>query len=179
LIYYRTDGHPSSWTYRISDDNGKSWTGPKNDVTDLDINGAFEWSSYHSKLVSKDGRFLHVAFVAYDDNKANDPARFYNPRYKQAANMKYNLYYIKINLQTEEVVNADGETLRTPIDLALANSKCMIWDTKWRGAGVPPTILLDENDKPCFIHVISEETLQDHRYYYVRRENGQAWRRNY
>jgi len=173
LIYYRTGGHTSSWTYRISDDNGRSWTAPANDVTDMNINGALDWSSYQSKLVSKDGKFLHVAFITFDDNKANDPNRFYNPRYNQAVYLKYNLYYIKINLQTDEVVNADGETLQTPIDLALANSKCMIWDTQWRGSGVPPTILLDENDEPSFVHVISEETLEDHQYYYVRRENGQ------
>ncbi len=29
MIYYRTDGHTSSWTYRISADNGKTWTGPQ------------------------------------------------------------------------------------------------------------------------------------------------------
>ncbi len=179
LIYYRTGGHSSSWTYRISDDNGRSWAGPKKDVTDMDINGPAEWSSYQSKLVSKDGKFLHVVFITYDDNKGRDPARFYNQRYKQAVSngWKYDLYYIKINLQTHQVANADGEILKTPIDLALANSKCMIWDTQWRGSGVPPTILLDENGQPSFLHVLSEETLKDHQYYYVRRENGQ-WKQS-
>ena len=38
LIYYRTDGHTSSWTYRMTADNGRS-SGPKNDVTDLDLAG--------------------------------------------------------------------------------------------------------------------------------------------
>ena len=84
LIYYRTDGHTSSWTYRISEDNGRTWTGPDNDVTDLDGNGRLDWSSYQTKLPSKDGKFLHVVYTDYDDNKHSpDPKRFYNPRYKQ------------------------------------------------------------------------------------------------
>lgn len=173
LIYYRTDGHYSSWTYRISGDNGQSWTGPDNDVVDLDSNGALDWSSYHSALVSADGNYLHVAFIAYDDNKNNpDPRRFYNPRYDRQVSYNYNLYYIKIDLRTGNVVNDDGEVMQTPIDLGLANAKCRVWDTQWRGGNAVPTIVLDKNGEPCFLHVISEKTLADHNYYFVRRENG-------
>jgi len=174
LIYYRTGGHTSSWTYRISDDNGKSWAGPSRDVTDIDIRGRTEWSSYHTALPSRDGKFLHVAFITYDDNKSDDPRRFYNPRYDRAVDneWKYNLYYVRIGLQTHEVTNFKGESMNTPIDIDQADAKCRIWDTKWRGAGVPPTILLDENGDPAFLHVLSEETLEDHQYYYVRRAAG-------
>jgi hypothetical protein len=83
LVYYRTKGHISSWTYRISDDRGKTWVGPENDVTDLDSKGRFEWSSYQCKLPSKDGRYLHVVFTAYDDNRDRNSARYYNPRYRK------------------------------------------------------------------------------------------------
>jgi hypothetical protein len=177
LIYYRTKGHTSSWTYRISDDSGKTWTGPVRDVTDMDINGRTEWSSYHTTLPSRDGRFLHVAFMTYDDNKSDDPKRYYNPRYDRAVGnaWKYNLYYVRIDLQTQEVTNFDGERMKTPIDIDRADAKCRIWDTKWRGAGVPPTIILDENGNPAFLHVLSEETLAEHRYYYVRRA-GRQWK---
>jgi hypothetical protein len=65
LIYYRTGGHTSSWTYRISSDNGETWIGPEQDVTDMDSKGRFEWSSYQCALPSQDGRFLHVVFTAY------------------------------------------------------------------------------------------------------------------
>ena len=174
LIYYRTGGHTSSWTYGITADNGKTWTGPPTDVTDMDSEGRFEWSSYQTVLPSADGKFLHVAFMTYDDNKSNDPNRFYNPRYDRAAGnaWKYNLYYVKVDLRTHEVTNFDGESMKTPIDIDQADVKCRIWDTKWRGAGVPPTIILDENGDPAFLHVLSEETLEDHRYYYVRRADG-------
>jgi hypothetical protein len=174
LIYYRTDGHPSSWTYRITNDNGKTWTGPARDVTDMDIKGRTEWSSYHTVLPSRDGRYLQVAFITYDDNKPNDPKRFNNPRYGRAVSneWKYNLYYVRINLETHEVTNFDGESMSTPIDIDQADAKCRIWDTQWRGAGVPPTIALDENGDPAFLHVLSEETTEDHRYYYVRRAEG-------
>ena len=175
LVYYRTAGHISSWTYRISDDRGKTWVGPENDVTDLDGKGRFEWSAYQCKLPSKDGRYLHVAYTAYDDNRRRDSARYYNPRYKKNVSneWKYNLYYVKVDLETEEVMNFDGEKMDCPIDLDQANARCLIWDTEGRGAGVPPDIVLDENGDPAFLHVLSEETTEEHNYYFVRRENGQ------
>jgi len=177
LIYYRTEGHTSSWTYRISDDNGKNWAGPVKDVTDMDIRGRTEWSSYHTVLPGREGKFLHVAFIAYDDNKSDEPKRFYNPRYDRAVGneWKYNLYYIRIDLKTHEVTSFDGDRISTPIDIDQANAKCRIWDTDWRGAGVPPAIALDENGDPAFLHVLSGETLEDHHYYYVRRAEG-TWK---
>lgn len=176
LVYYRTEGHISSWTYRISSDDGKTWHGPEKDVTDMDSKGRFEWSSYHTVLPSRDGRFLHVAFIAYDDNRSDDPARYYNPRYKrQVSNeWKYNLYYIKIDLESGQVTNDAGEVLTTPIDIDYANQTCRIWDTEWRGAGVPPDIVLDKNDHPAFLHVLSGETIEDHSWYYVHKV-GDEW----
>jgi len=180
VVYFRTGEHRSSWSYLISDDEGKTWSGPENDVTDLnmgeetatvddpiDLN---EWSSYHTCFPSKDGKFLHAVFCSYDDNKKDIPEKFYNPRYGTKTNLgiKYNLYYVKINLQTHEVANFDGETVRTPIDIGTANDKCKIWDTDWRGAGVPPDIVIDENDNPAFLHVLSEDVPDRCNYYYVR-----------
>jgi len=174
LIYYRTAGHISSWTYRITDDNGQTWDEPKNDVTDLDSKGRFEWSSYQCKLPSKDGRYLHVVFTAYDDNRKDDPKRYFNNRYNKAVSneWKYNLYYVKVDLQTQEVTNFEGEKMNTPIDLDQANARCKIWDTDGRGAGVPPDIVLDENDNPAFLHVLSEENTETHNYYFVRNVHG-------
>jgi hypothetical protein len=174
LIYYRTDGHISSWTYRLSSDNGRHWTGPERAVTDMDSKGRFEWSSYHSVLPSADGRYLHVVFTAYDDNRDDDPRRYYNPRYKHAVSngWKYNLYYVKIDLKTHAVTNSDGKAMATPIDVDQADAKCRIWDTQGRGAGVPPDIVLDENGDPAFLHVLSEETTKRHTYYFVRRVKG-------
>ena len=174
LIYYRTDGHASSWTYRISGDNGRTWSGPEDDVTDLDSRGRTEWSSYQTKLPSKDGRHLHVVFTDYDDVKSNDPKRLFNERYKQPVSnaWKYNLSYIKVDLETHAVRTADGDVLNTPIDIDQAEEKARIWDTEGRGAGVPPAIALDEKGEPTFLHVLSEGDLKTHNYYYVRRENG-------
>ena len=174
VIHYRTGAHRSSWTYRISDDNGRSWTGPANDVTDLDRYNHPEWSSYQVKIPSRDGKYLHVVFTDYDDARSNDPKRLYNPRYKQPVNNNwtYNLSYVKIDLQTHVVQNDKGEVLKTPIDIETARAKCQIWDTNWRGAGVPPVISLDDQGKPTMLHVISEDDLETHNYYYVRSENG-------
>ncbi len=174
LIYYRTAGHSSSWTYRISDDNGRSWTGPANDVTNLDIINHPEWSSYQVKISSRDGKYLHVVFTDYDDVKSNDPERLYNPRYNKPVgnNWKYNLSYVKVDLQTHEVQNEKGEVLKTPLDIETVRAKCQIWDSEWRGAGVPPAISLDDQGMPTVLHVLSEDDLETHNYYYVRRENG-------
>jgi hypothetical protein len=174
LVYYRTAGHTSSWTYRITGDKGKTWLGPAKDVTDMDIKGRFEWSSYQCTLPTQDGQFLHVVFISYDDNKSEVPERYYNPRYRHEVSneWKYNLYYIKIDLQTHDVTDFDGENMETPIDIEQADTKCRIWDTKWRGSGVPPTIALDENGDPAFLHVLSEDTIRDQQYYYVRRAGG-------
>jgi hypothetical protein len=117
-----------------------------------------------------------VVYTDYDDNKnAPDPKRFYNPRYDQEVSneWKYNLSYVAIDLQSEEVRNAEGDLLTTPIDLDYSKANCQIWDTEWRGAGVPPAVSLDENGEPAFLHVLSEGDIESHRYYYVRREKGQ------
>jgi hypothetical protein len=180
LIYYRTDGHTSSWTYRISDDNGRTWVGPEHNVTDLDSKGRLDWSSYQTKVPSKDGKHLHVVYTDYDDNKNSpDPHRFFNPRYNQGVSneWKYNLSYVKIDVQTHVVRNADGDALKTPIDIDYSKANCEIWDTQWRGAGIPPVISLDKDGEPTFLHVLSEDDLQTHRYHYVRREKGQ-WTQN-
>lgn len=186
LIYFRTGEHRSSWSYLISADEGKTWSGPENDVTDLNMGGETkeennragltEMASYQTCLPSKDGKFLHVAFCYYDDNKKSIPEKFYNPRYQTKKNLdfKFNLYYVKINLQTNEVENFAGETVKTPIDLDNANAKCKIWDTDWKGTGVPPDIIIDENDNPAFLHVLSEDTPEEFNYYYVR-YNKNKW----
>ena len=178
LIYYRTDGHTSSWTYRISDDNGETWHGPDHDVTDLDSKGRLDWSSYQTKLPSRDGKYLHVVYTDYDDNKNSpEPQRLFNPRYQSLASneWKYNLSYVKVDLSTREVSNINGQVLKTPIDIDYSKTHCEIWDTEWRGAGIPPAVALDENDHPAFLHVLSENSLSEHQYYYVRRVEG-GWK---
>lgn len=116
-----------------------------------------------------------MVYTDYDDNKSENPKRFFNPRYNQAVSneWKYNLSYVKIDLETHVVRNADGDVLKTPIDIVYSKANCQIWDTELRGAGIPPVISLDEDGEPTFLHVLSEDNLKTHRYYYVRREKGQ------
>ena len=178
LVYYRTAGHISSWTYRLTENNGQTWTGPEYDVVDLDSKGRFEWSSYQCKLPGDKGRTLHVVFMAYDDNRKHDPERYYNVRYQKAVSneWKYNLYYVKVDLESGNVSNFEGDRMDPPIDLDQANSRCRIWDTEGRGAGVPPDIVLDENGDPAFLHVLSEESTESHNYYFLHRTNG-TWKK--
>ncbi len=175
ILYHRHEGHSGAWTYTISDDNGQTWTPAQSFVTDLDSKAYPEYSSYQTKLPSKDGKYLHVVFTSYDDCKKNIPERLYNPRYKRVVknSWKYNLYYVRIDTETGEVTNFDGQPQQTPIHLDQANADCMIWDTDWRGAGVPPDIVIDKNGNPAMLHVLSEETTEQHNYYFVRYEDGQ------
>ena len=190
MVFYRTDGHYSSWTYRITSDNGISWDGPENDVIDLDqhLGMDTDWSVYTAKEISKDGKFLHVGFIAYDDYKRPrspeelatgelDKTRQKNPLYDhRRVSYKYNLYYIKIDLRNHKVMNHTGDILETPIDLACANEKCMIWDTQWRGSGIVPSMFVDDNDDVHFLHNISDFQHEDSLdYHYVRFEDG-AWK---
>jgi len=185
LIYYRTGGHRSSWTYRITSDEGKTWRTPINSVTDLnngedllDIPHAQmdEASSYQTYLPSKDGLSMHVVFMYYDDDKRNIPEKSYNPLYKRnVGTLKTNLYYVKVDLKTDKVSNFEGTEMETPILLQEANAQCKIWDTNWRGAGIPPDIIIDKNDNPAFLHVLTEKIFEKLNYYYVRRE-GNEWK---
>jgi len=182
LIYYRVGGHRSSWTYRFTADEGKSWHAPENSVVDLNDKGELadvpytvmdEASSYQTYLPGKDGKSIHVAFIYYDDNKGELPEKYYNPLYKRSVGtLKTNLYYVKVDLQTHKVTNFEGEELETPVVLEKANAKCKIWDTNWRGSGVPPDIIIDNNDNPAFLHVLTEEVFEELNYYYVRRVNN-------
>ncbi len=175
LVYFRTGGHSSSWSYRITGDHGRSWTGPENDVTNLDIYNHPEWSSYQAKILSPDRKTLYVVFTDYDDVKSNDPKRLYNPKYDMPVgnNWKYNLSLLKIDLLTHEVRNDNDEIMKTPLDIETVRAKCQIWDTGWRGAGVPPALCLDEHGEPSALHVLSEENIETHNYYYVHKVDGE------
>lgn len=181
LIYYRLGEHRSSWTYSITADEGNTWQTLDNSVVDLNNMGELadvthaemdEASSYQTYLPGKDGKSIHVAFIYYDDNKAELPEKFYNPLYKRSVGtLKTNLYYVKVDIETHKVTNFEGEEMETPIVLEKANTHCKIWDTNWRGAGVPPDIIIDKNDNPAFLHVLTEEVFEELNYYYVRRVN--------
>jgi hypothetical protein len=181
LIYYRVGEHRSSWTYSISSDNSNTWNTPEYPVVDLnnkdelsgkDHKDMDEASSYHTYLPSKDGKSIHVAFMYYDDNKKNIPEKAYNQLYnRNVGTLKTNLYYVKVDLETGTVSNFEGTHMNTPILLNDANDHCKIWDTNWRGAGIPPDIIIDKNDNPAFLHVLTEEIFEKLNYYYVRRVN--------
>jgi hypothetical protein len=193
LIYYRGEGHRSNWKYQITNDNGVTWTDPfivtdLNNAEDLKITDETtkeehrfidETSSYQSVCLSKDGKFLHVAFSFYDDNKKSLPEKFINKRYGTDHNLgiKYNLYYVKVDLSNIEVRNYEGNLLTTPMDLAYADAHCRIWDTDERGSGKPAFVNEDENGDPTFIHCLSsDDDLDKYNFWYVRRE-GHQWKR--
>ena len=80
---------------------------------------------------------------------------------------------MKVNLETNEVTNDRGHTLTTPVTLEEANKHCKIWDTNWRGAGVPPDIIVDNEGSPAFLHVLTEDVFERLNYYYIRKVDGE------
>jgi hypothetical protein len=168
VCYYRFGGHDSGWTYKVSNAAGTSWKAPANVVCDLNSTGKLEWGSYHTNQLSTSGNQLHDVFVEYDDNKAGDPDRFYNPRYDTSINWKYNVFYVKIDLDDDEVRNYAGTSVTTPIDYNEAHDKCLVFDTNWAGTETQPVMAIDANDKPHFLHVYSEDTTTEYGYYYIR-----------
>ena len=89
--------------------------------------------------------------------------------------LKTNLYYVKVDLETHKAYNFDGEEMQTPIHLKEANDKCKIWDTNWRGSGIPPDIIIDRHNNPAFLHALTEEKFEKLNYYYVR-SDGSDWK---
>lgn len=178
LAYFRKGGHLGAWTYRISSDNGKTWKAPPNPVVDLNVEPkdglmADHAGSYHSTRIGSDGKTLHVAFIW----KVENPVL--NSRYQSELadhTRRYNLYYIKIDLPSGNVMNYDGKVLVTPISKKVADEKCLIWDTEERIAAVPPSLYINEKDTPYFLLTLSDETPYRCKFYFVRNTEGK-WKK--
>jgi len=71
---------------------------------------------------------------------------------------RYNLYYVKVDLQTGQVYSFAGKELTAPVSRAVANTDALIHDTDERIFAVAPSIYVDENDQPYFLGEVSDET---------------------
>ena len=68
-----------------------------------------------------------------------------------------------------------GDILKTPIDLDY--SKTELPDLGYemaRGRDTSGEFPWTKTARPTFLHVLSEDNLKSHRYYYVRREEGEV-----
>ncbi|MCP5120317.1 MAG: hypothetical protein GY953_56705 [bacterium] len=175
LIYYRHQGHLGWWTYRISSDNGLTWTGPERPPVNLSAKPQDGWladhaGSYHTTRLSADSETLHIAFIW----KVENPVP--NARYRRTLGdhtQRYNLYYLKVDLASGDVFNVAGKRLEAPVRKRVADKHCLVWDTEERVAAVGPSIYLDENDQPYFVLPVSDETPHRCRFHLVRRQVGE------
>jgi hypothetical protein len=148
VLYYRTFGHMGYWGYRVSGDGGYSWGAPvalvdfdQRPLRDLDT-----WAgSYHSACVASDGVSLHVAFVYWDERKGK------NPLYGRSmeSNNRYHLYYLRLDVDRQEIRTAAGDLLEAPISRAEAET-AKIWDSGWRLTNMP-AIHENESGDPLFL----------------------------
>lgn len=182
VVYFRSGGHLSEWTYRISADNGETWDSPSQPTVDLDgepqdCPSADHAGSYHCTRVGKDGKALHVAFIWARQNYDPSEKPPINPLYGEIPRFRrYNLYYIRIDLPTGKVFNFADKELSIPIRKSVADADCLVWDTGGRISPMGPSIYLDEEDRPYFLLSISAETPNRCKFHFVRNENG-TWKK--
>lgn len=174
LIYFRHYGHLGSWKYRISEDDGESWSGPPVSLIDMNAHPqdgfmAAHAGSYNTSRVSRDGKTLHVAFI-WKMEEAHPNARYGKVLHDHRR--RYNLYYLKVDLPTGRVFNIAGKALESPINKGVADRDCLVWDTQERVAAVGPSIYLDEQDQPYFTLPVSEDTAYRGKFYFVRHDAG-------
>jgi len=173
LLYYRLFGHMGYWAYQISTDGGYTWSSPEG-IVDFDqnpVNDIDTWAgSYHSVLLDRDGKTLHIGFVYWDERKA------YNTLYKKRLNSinRYHLYYCTLNISTGRLCNIYGDALKLPVS-RLEAEKCKIWDTGLRLTNMP-SMAIDDNNNPCFLLPVSENTPWECGFYFVKKEKGE-WKK--
>lgn len=174
LLFYRALGHMGFWTYRISDDGGFTWNQPVEALVDFDhrptISGDDWAGSYHSAIPSADGRSLHLGFVDWDERNWPHPIYGSPPGNRD----RRHLFYTRLDIESGQLFNIDGDLLSLPLNRRAA-AACRVWDTGDRLTN-QPAIALDENDSPCFILPVTEDRIDQCRFWFIRRD-GQAWRR--
>ncbi len=172
LVYYRHTGHLGHWNYRISGDDGKSWQGPIRGLINMSAEPqtgfqASHAGSYQTTRISENGKTLHIAFIW----KVEDPLPSF--RYGKVLHdhlRRHNLYYMKVDLTTGKAYNYEGKELPLPVNKAVADSECLVWDTSGRVAAVGPSIHLSRDGEPSLLLPISGTTPLLSKFYFVRRK---------
>ncbi len=175
LVYFRDGGHLGFWTYRVTGDGGRSWSAPPSAVIDMDAPPqgaplASHAGSYQTTRVGDDGLTLHIAFIW----KVEEPIG--SDRYGGVLHdytRRHNLYYVRTDLETGEVFNVEGKRLPRPVNFAVAQRECLVWDTEGASASVGPAIALDEDGSPSFLLPVSDATPYRSTFYFVHRRDGE------
>ena len=178
LVYFREGGHLGFWTYRISDDDGRSWRAPESPVIDMDAPPhasplAAHAGSYQTTRVGDDGRSLHVAFIW----KMENPVR--SERYDGVLHdytRRHNLYYVRVDLETGAVFNARGSRVPRPVNYSVAQARCLVLDTAGGSAAVGPSIALGPAGEPSLLLAVSGETPYASTFNFLR-WRGDRWSR--
>ena len=174
LLYHRVFGHMGYWTYLLSGDGSSSWRFQTEPVTDFDQKpeSNFDpWAgSYHSAIIDSSGENLHIAFVYKDDSDRP------NPRYNShlGKDKRYNLYYLKLALNTGEVFSVKGKKLERPVTRAAA-CQCIVLDSEYRITNMP-SLALDERGNPAFILPMSDSSPEDCLFHFIK-SDGISWKK--
>jgi len=168
LLYYRVFGHMGYWTYSVSDDGSDGWrTGaPLVDFDAAPQHPRDTWAgSYHVVRPGRDGDTLHVAFCYWDESQT------YNRLYQHNLGFsnRYDLYYLKVNVETGTVRNFEGKQLTTPINRSSAES-CRILDSGYHITNTP-AMHIDASDTPSFLVPVSASDPWDCSFRYLHHDD--------
>ncbi len=176
VLFYRALGHLGFWNFRVSNDGGFSWSSAKRlidfDRDPRDDNDADSWAgSYPSVSAGVDGRSLHIGFVYFDERKRKHPFYTIRPR----SRTRYNLYYLRLDIDSGEIYNIDGDKVATPVNRGQAERTCLVWDTGHELSNMP-SVTIDQQNNPYFLLPVSDQSPWRSRFYFVARRNGK-WER--
>ena len=172
VLYHRVFGHMGYWTYLLSNDGGYTWERPAKPPVDFDRDPQQHLDpyagTYHSVRADTQGENLHVGFVYKDDS---DRA---NPRYRSrlGKDKRYNLYYLRLNINTGNIYTIEGERLDSPLTRASAE-QCKVLDSEYRITNMP-SIAIDGEGYPSFLLPVSDSKQSDCMFYFIKRA-GTGW----
>lgn len=152
LLLYRVAGHLGYWVVRLSDD-GDIWR-PEETIIDFDReprDEADRWAgSYLGVCPSRDGRSLHIGLTWWDERHNAHP-RY---RFRRDLLTRYNLYYLRLDLDTLRMTALDGAELPRPLNRSAAR-RCLVLETGDELTNFP-TVAAGPDDEPLLLAPVSE-----------------------
>lgn len=171
VMIYRVEGHLGYWVWRVSDD-GKDWS-PERTMLDFDRDPSDEpdrWAgSYVGACLSRDARSLHLGFTYWDERRNMHPVY----TFRRDLLTRYNLYYLRLDVETGELTTIDGRPMRAPVNRRQADA-CKVLDTGIELTNFP-TVATGPNDEPFLLVPVSEDTPWTCGFHFFRHD-GRQWR---
>ncbi|MGD8239961.1 MAG: BNR-4 repeat-containing protein [Armatimonadota bacterium] len=134
FLFYRAGGHVEPWMMQVSTDDCATWGEPER-IVEMRRDPPDPLAAAYCKFVpSRDGRRIHCFWNHKDDNAARvtdaKPHPWRPLKYKglHEAVYRYNAYYIRRDPSGAWRTAAD-KTVEPPISKAVADARCLVYDS--------------------------------------------------